>query len=83
MNDPEIIQNIEDDWLQGERTTDITVLDRVLADDYVNLTPRGLGPSKADIIKHLQPHAGETPAYTLETNDMHVMSWATLPSQPM
>jgi hypothetical protein len=67
-----MIQHIEDDILKGEKTTDIAVLERVLADDYVNLTPRGVGPTKAEIISHLQPRAGQAPPYSLETNDMHI-----------
>ena len=70
--DSEAIQHIEDDWLKGENTTDIAVLERVLADDYVNLTPRGLGPTKAEIISHLQSRAGQAPPYSLETKDMHI-----------
>lgn len=70
--DSEMIQQIEDDMLKGENTTDIVVLERVLADDYVNLTPRGLGPTKAEIISHLQPRAGQVPPYSLETKDMHI-----------
>lgn len=56
----------------GENTTDIAVLERVLADNYVNLTPRGLGPTKAEIMSHLQPLAGQTPPYAVETKDMHI-----------
>ena len=70
--DSEAIQQIEDDWLKGENTTDIAVLDRVLADDYVNLTPGGIGPTKAEILSHLQPRAGQTPPYAVETKDMHI-----------
>ena len=68
----EAIHQIEDEWLKGENTTDIAVLERVLADDYVNLTPHGLGPTKAEIISHLQPRAGQAPPYTLATKDMHI-----------
>jgi ketosteroid isomerase-like protein len=72
QNDSEVIQQIEDDWLKGENTTDIAVLERVLADDYVNLTPRGLGPTKQELIRHLQPSAGHSPPYSLATSDMHI-----------
>jgi ketosteroid isomerase-like protein len=72
QSDSELIQQIEDDWLKGENTTDMAVLERVLADDYVNLTPRGLGPGKAEIISHLQPRAGQTPPYSLDVKDMHI-----------
>jgi len=70
--DQRTIQQIEDDWLKGEKMTDMAVLERVLADDYVNLTPSGPGPGKAEILKHLQPRAGQSPPYSLETRDMHI-----------
>jgi hypothetical protein len=72
ISDSDLVQRIEDDWLKGENTTDITVLNRVLADDYVNLTPRGFGPGKAEVISHLQPRAGQAPPYSLETADMRI-----------
>src|SRR5260370_30273132 len=72
MSESDLVQRIEDDWLKGENTTDIAVLNRVLADDYVNLTPSGLGPGKAEIISHLQPRAGQAPPYSLETADMRI-----------
>jgi hypothetical protein len=68
----EAIQKMEDDFLKAEKTTNISALDQILADDYVNLTPRGLGPTKAEILSHLQPHAGQPPPYSLETHDMRV-----------
>ena len=72
LTDSEMIQQIEDDMLKSEHTTDIAVLERVLADDYVNLTLRGVGPTQAETISHLQPRAGQAPPYSLETKDMHI-----------
>lgn len=69
--DSAALQQVETDWLNGERTTDVSVLERVLADD-VNLTPRGLGPGKAELIQHLQPRAGQAPPYSVEAHDMHI-----------
>lgn len=66
------IQQIEDDWLRGERTTDISTFERVLADDYVNLTPRGIGPGKAKIIEQVRTHAGKAPPYSVDIADMHI-----------
>jgi ketosteroid isomerase-like protein len=66
------IQQIEADWLKGEETTDVAVFDRVLADDYVDLTPRGMGPGKAEITRHMQPHAGQAQPYTVATADLHI-----------
>jgi len=70
--DSEAIQQMEDDWLKGETTTDIAVFERVLADDYVSLTPSGLGPTKAELVSHLKPRAGQAPPYSVETKDMHI-----------
>ena len=72
QGDAKAIQQIEDDWLQGERTTDVAVIERVLADDYVSLTPRGFGPTKSELLEHLRPRAGQAPPYTLQTEDMHI-----------
>jgi hypothetical protein len=44
------IQKIEDDLTKGENNTDLEVVDRVLADDCVNLNPRGRWPTNAEIL---------------------------------
>lgn len=72
QGDAKAIQQIEDDWLQAERTTDISVIERLLADDYVSLNPWGFGPSKAELVEHLRPRAGQSPPYSLQTDDMHI-----------
>lgn len=72
QTDSELIQKIEDDWLKSENTTDIAVLERVLADDYVNLTPSGPGPKKQELIRQLQTSAGQAPPYSAATSDMHI-----------
>ena len=71
-DDRALIQQIEDDLLKGERTTDVSVLERVFADDYVSLTPHGFGPTKAELTKELTPQAGQAPPYTVEIGDMHI-----------
>lgn len=71
-SDTDAIRQIEDDGLKGEETTDVAVLERVLADDYVNLTPRGLGPTKAEILEHLRPRAGQAPPYTVKNSEMQI-----------
>ena len=58
--------------MPGEETTDIGVLQRVLADDFVNLVPRGVGPGKAELIANLRSKAGQASPYRLETKDMRV-----------
>jgi hypothetical protein len=52
--DTQSIQQIETDWLKAEGTTDPSVVDRVLADDLVNLTPTGIGPGKAEILRNFR-----------------------------
>jgi ketosteroid isomerase-like protein len=66
------IQQLEDDWLKAERNTDPAILDRVLSDDFVNLGPTGQAANKAQLLKNWQPHAGQPPAYAVETSDMHI-----------
>ena len=70
--DSAVIQQIEDDWLRAERTTDAAALERVLSDDFVNLAPNGLAPGKAQLVKNWQPRAGQAPPYTVETSDMRI-----------
>lgn len=72
QDDVKAIQQVEDDWLRGERTTDIATFERLLADDYVNLTPQGVGPGKAKIIEQVRTRAGQAPPYSIETADMHI-----------
>ena len=70
--DRHVIQQIEDDLLKAENTSDFHVLERVLADDWLNLTPGGLGPNKAKVLEGMRPHAGQAPAYSVETQDMQI-----------
>jgi ketosteroid isomerase-like protein len=72
QGDSDVIQQIEEDWLKAERTTDPTILDRVLADDFVNIGPNGPAPGKAQLLKNWQLRAGQAPPYTVETSDLRV-----------
>ena len=38
----------------------------------MNLGPSGLAPGKSQLLKNFQAHAGEAPAYVVETSDMRV-----------
>ena len=67
------IQQLEDEWLKTERTTDLAGLDRILADDYAGIGPNGPTPDKAQLQKNLQAHAGQAPPYTVEHSDMHII----------
>jgi ketosteroid isomerase-like protein len=70
--DNQLIRQIETDWLKAERTTDPSVVDRVLADDWVNLTPTGIGPGKAAVLKNFREHTGEAPPYSVQQHDLHI-----------
>lgn len=67
------IQQLEDEWLQTERTTDLAALDRILADDFAGVGTNGPAPGKAQLLKNLQAHAGQAPPYTVERSDMHII----------
>jgi len=70
--DSEIIRQLEDEWLQAERTTDAAALDRILSDDFVNLAPNGLAPTKTQLRETWKAHAGQAPPYAVETSDMRI-----------
>jgi ketosteroid isomerase-like protein len=72
QSDVDAIQRMEADLVKAEGTTDVPVFERTLADDYVNIGPRGLGPGKAKIIEGMKPHAGQAPPYSVEMHDLHV-----------
>ena len=65
------IQQIEDSLIEG-KTMNADVLGRVLADDYVNLTARGMGPGKSDIVASVRHDAGQTLPYTAEVENLHI-----------
>ena len=70
--DSHLIQQIESDWVKAERTTDPKLVEMVLADDYVSLTPTGIGPGKAELLKTFREHTGEAPPYSVRQQDMHI-----------
>ena len=72
QSDSQLIQQIEDDLLNAENSTKVETFERVLADEYVNLIQRGVGPGKAEIMKNLREHAGQAPPYSVEKSDMHI-----------
>jgi ketosteroid isomerase-like protein len=45
------IQQAESDWAESVATKDVTVIERILADDYVGVDVDGQHYSKADLIK--------------------------------
>ena len=67
------IQQIEDEWLETERNTDLAALDHILADDFAGVGPNGPAPGKAQLLKNLQAHAGQAPPYTVEHSDMQII----------
>jgi hypothetical protein len=66
------IRQLEADLLTAERTTDPKTFDRILAADYVNLTPTGVGPGKDAILANLDEHKGEAPPYSAHQQELHV-----------
>lgn len=76
------ILQIEDDWLKAEPHTDPVVLERVLADDFVNLGPSGLAPGKSNFSRtsRLMPARPRRTWWRLPT--CAFTCWATQPSPP-
>ena len=70
--DSDIIYQLEDDWLQAERTTNAAALDRILSDDCVNLAPNGLAPGKSQLRETWKAQAGQAPPYPVERWDLRV-----------
>lgn len=70
--DSRLIEQAELDLLKAERDTDPKVLEKVLADDYVNLTPSGIGPGKVALLKNFEEHRGEAPPYSVRQQNMHI-----------
>ena len=73
QSDEVAIQQIEDEWLKTERSTDLAAVNRILADDFAGVGTNGPAPGKAQLLKNLQTHAGQAPPYTVETSDMHII----------
>jgi len=67
------IQEIENEWLKTERTTDLETLERILADDFAGVGTNGPAPGKAQLLKNLQAHAGQAPPYTVGNSDRHII----------
>ena len=70
--DKHLIEQIELDLLKSERNTDPTVMETALAEDYVNLTPTGVGPGKTALLENFREHAGEAPPYSVRQEDMNI-----------
>jgi len=70
-NEAKVIRQIEDSLIDG-KTTNADALERVLADDYINLVTRGIGPGKSEIVASLRQHAEQSLPYTTEVEDMHI-----------
>jgi ketosteroid isomerase-like protein len=66
------IRQVEAQLLDAERTTDLRILQQICADDYVNLTPTGVGPDKAELLSRLKVHEGEAPPYSVKQQDMRI-----------
>ena len=67
------IQQIEDDLLQAERSTDPAILDRILADDFAGVGTNGATPGKSESLKSWHAHEGQAPPYTVEESDMRII----------
>jgi|SRR5579859_1269775 len=71
-SDSDAVRQLEDEWLKAERTTDITAIERIMADDYAGIGSNGTIPSKAQLLSDLRSHAGQAPPYTVDKSDMRI-----------
>jgi ketosteroid isomerase-like protein len=58
-SDKAYIQQAESDWAESVVTNDVSVLVRILADDFVGVDIDGTHYSKADAIRDFQTHPSE------------------------
>src|SRR5271154_7128228 len=59
-NDPaSYIRQAESDWAESVVTNDVSLLERILADDFVGVDIDGSHYSKADAIKDFRTHPSE------------------------
>jgi ketosteroid isomerase-like protein len=70
--DSRAIRQLETEWLQAERTTDPSIVERILADDYANLTPTGTGPGGADLVRNFKAHSGSAPPYSVREHSLRI-----------
>jgi len=70
--DSRVIRQLEMDWLQAESTTDPIIVERLLAKEYVNLTPTGTGPGKAELVKQFNDRSGNAPPYSVRQHNMRI-----------
>jgi len=77
-DDEKVIEQLEADLLKAERNTDPTVIDRIFSDDWLNLSPTGLGGNKPAILGNFKDHSGEAPPYTVSTQDMRIYALGDL-----
>jgi len=72
-SDEVAIQQIEEDFLRAERTTDPAVLEKILADDFAQLGTNRSAPGKSELLKNWQSRAGQAPPYNVEESDMRIV----------
>jgi len=58
-SDRDYIRQAESDWAESVVTNDVSVLERILADDFVGVDIDGSHYSKADAIKEFRTHPSE------------------------
>src|SRR4051812_7202971 len=71
-SDEKIIEQLETDLLKAEQNTDPAVIDKIFSDDWISLTPTGLGPNKPAALDDFREHAGKEPPYFVHTEKMRI-----------
>jgi len=73
QTDTQSIIRIETDLFRATKVTiDPIVIDKIVADDWVSMTPTGRGWGKAESMEHLRQHSGELPPYSAQQQDLEV-----------
>ena len=72
QSDTESLIQLEKDLFRAKMTSDPEVIGKVLADDWVNITPTGRGWGKPELIERLHQHPGELPPYSAQQQDLQV-----------
>jgi ketosteroid isomerase-like protein len=68
----ESIVQIEKDLFKAKMTSDPEMIDKFVADDWVNYSPDGLSSRKSELMEILRQHPGKLPPFVGRQEDLKV-----------